>query len=466
MSQLSRHSLLWVSIILFCCLSLAGYFYILYSQKNRIEVAQVRWEAIQKKATAQGIYTDFDTFIEATAGEGPSLFTDFSELSSLFDPEDRTRPFSVDQLPGLKNIPSISATMSRAERIEELRECLTTHLPETATEQELYQAVLSAISPLNEELDKWKTAVFASNNLGKEYFKENFFFISATTFRSFSDLLLLRTHCSWHIGKTDSSDIKCVLKSSQLLYDYGQSLIALTVAIALDLSTSNTIAMTLNDPIVSNAQCKSLITLMPTIDATAAFTSGLQTEYIVQLSALTAFVESSDHPFIDKDEPLRNTPKHLLEEARVELAEFQLDSYFGPNSVTSKSVFGKVSDQTQANIEAADLGEISTTLLSVLSIGSEYYHHKALKSQLHLEAAKLSAYVTLYQRKHGNYPETLDALVPEYLRKLPTTPYTGSDFIYTKPITADEIPTISAVISIRQAENITAQWPEAKKATP
>ena len=46
--------------------------------------------------------------------------------------------------------------------------------------------------------------------------------------------------------------------------------------------------------------------------------------------------------------------------------------------------------------------------------------------------AKLAVTLRLYRMKHGAYPDKLSALVPEFLDKLPTDPFSGKDFIYRR----------------------------------
>ena len=462
MSQQPYRPLIWAFSILFFCICVAGLFYIKHTRELRVQAAQVRWENIQEKAATNGLHTDFDSFIEANSGEGPSLFSDFPSLVNVFDPSLNANIFSIDRLPDLKEVPSITATMTQLERTDALRLCLTSPLPESASEQEVYQAVLNSLSPITGELDLWKSAVFSSNNLGGKYFIDNFFFISAAPYRSTSNLLLLRSYCNWHLGNTNSSDIECVLKSSDLLYDYGHSLISLTVAIALDLSTSNTISAILHDSAISPDQSSRLVALMPTFDGEASLKSALKLEYLIQATYLTALTDNTGHPYIGNDEPLREKPQYLLEETRADIVEFQFAAYFGASAISTKGLLGEGADTLTTRIEAANYGESSEILLSTLSIGVGYYLEGAFKAQLSLETAKLSAYTTLYQRKFGHFPETLDDLAPEFLSVLPTTPYNGSDYNYNKPTTADEIPTISAVIRISPDESISAQWPEAE----
>jgi hypothetical protein len=52
------------------------------------------------------------------------------------------------------------------------------------------------------------------------------------------------------------------------------------------------------------------------------------------------------------------------------------------------------------------------------------------RSQHAVLAARLVTALTLYQAEHGGPPETLDALVPDYLIALPDDPYTGRPFLY------------------------------------
>ena len=44
--------------------------------------------------------------------------------------------------------------------------------------------------------------------------------------------------------------------------------------------------------------------------------------------------------------------------------------------------------------------------------------------------AKLAVALRRYRMKHGRYPESLAALVPEFAKKLPVDPFNGTDFIY------------------------------------
>jgi len=121
MSLQSYRPLIWASSILLFCILLGGIFYVKHDRELRVKAAQARWVNIQKKAAASGIHTNVDSYIEATSGDGPSLFNDFPALNDLFDPVINVNPFSIDKLPDLKEIPTITAAMSQLERSEKLR---------------------------------------------------------------------------------------------------------------------------------------------------------------------------------------------------------------------------------------------------------------------------------------------------------------------------------------------------------
>ncbi len=48
------------------------------------------------------------------------------------------------------------------------------------------------------------------------------------------------------------------------------------------------------------------------------------------------------------------------------------------------------------------------------------------------DAAILGLSCELYRSKHGEYPDSLDELVPEFLDAIPPDPFTGKPFVYKK----------------------------------
>ncbi len=50
----------------------------------------------------------------------------------------------------------------------------------------------------------------------------------------------------------------------------------------------------------------------------------------------------------------------------------------------------------------------------------------------HFHGTILSVALRLYRVEHGSYPETLTALVPDYLEVLPTDPFSGQSFLYSR----------------------------------
>src|SRR3990170_4430953 len=47
-------------------------------------------------------------------------------------------------------------------------------------------------------------------------------------------------------------------------------------------------------------------------------------------------------------------------------------------------------------------------------------------------SAKLGLSLRLCRMKHGEYPETLGALVPEFMEKLSVDPFSGKEYVYHK----------------------------------
>ena len=46
--------------------------------------------------------------------------------------------------------------------------------------------------------------------------------------------------------------------------------------------------------------------------------------------------------------------------------------------------------------------------------------------------AQQAVALRLYRLKHGEYPERLSQLVPDFLDKLPVDPFSGKDYVYRK----------------------------------
>ena len=55
---------------------------------------------------------------------------------------------------------------------------------------------------------------------------------------------------------------------------------------------------------------------------------------------------------------------------------------------------------------------------------------KGAKRDARFGAAELAAAIHIYRSKNGNYPESLDKLVPDIVKELPPDPFTGKNFIY------------------------------------
>lgn len=68
------------------------------------------------------------------------------------------------------------------------------------------------------------------------------------------------------------------------------------------------------------------------------------------------------------------------------------------------------------------------------NFGQEYYDYfyRRCFTHAHMEATKALIALRMYQREHGEYPGTLEALRPQYLDSLPVDPFDGSAIRYSK----------------------------------
>jgi len=57
---------------------------------------------------------------------------------------------------------------------------------------------------------------------------------------------------------------------------------------------------------------------------------------------------------------------------------------------------------------------------------------KKCEGQTHLVLANIAIACELFRRKHGELPESLDALAPEFLEKVPNDPFDGKPLRYSK----------------------------------
>jgi len=79
-------------------------------------------------------------------------------------------------------------------------------------------------------------------------------------------------------------------------------------------------------------------------------------------------------------------------------------------------------------ITAFIIGSVYLAFTFGVNVGYERnYDASILRAKIHVE--QLGTEVALYQLDHGNYPSSLEMLVGDYLKKLPTDPW-GNDFGY------------------------------------
>lgn len=89
---------------------------------------------------------------------------------------------------------------------------------------------------------------------------------------------------------------------------------------------------------------------------------------------------------------------------------------------------------------AQDVQKIKPSFLQKIFLGWQTYIITDDKRNLmsfsahraRIEAARLGIALKLYRTLHGAYPDSLHALTPEILDKIPADPFTGRDFIYRK----------------------------------
>ncbi len=78
----------------------------------------------------------------------------------------------------------------------------------------------------------------------------------------------------------------------------------------------------------------------------------------------------------------------------------------------------------------ASIEERSGPLSAILLVSAKPTLKYAGLVNARLDSAVLGLSCELYKSKHGNYPDKLDDLAPEFLDKLPPDPFTGKPFVY------------------------------------
>jgi tetratricopeptide (TPR) repeat protein len=80
----------------------------------------------------------------------------------------------------------------------------------------------------------------------------------------------------------------------------------------------------------------------------------------------------------------------------------------------------------------ASPNSVGKILYSMLTPALEKLAAKKCQERAEIEALRLKVALRLYELKHGQLPDDLNALVPEYLKDLPMDPYDGKTFRYSK----------------------------------
>ena len=54
------------------------------------------------------------------------------------------------------------------------------------------------------------------------------------------------------------------------------------------------------------------------------------------------------------------------------------------------------------------------------------------RHQVYIDICRTGLALKIYKTKDGNYPEKLESLVPEFLKEVPTDPFSSENLIYKK----------------------------------
>ena len=449
-----------IALLLISIVSLGGFFGDKAYKKHREVKAIEKWEQVQKETSQKGIYTDIDAYLESISGEGPALFEDFPWVVDFMDHDTET-VFEIHELRNFKELSLPSTSNTHEENIEALRVSLSTPPAKGASEQEIYQAILAAIAPADQELNTFKDAVAQSNSLGHVSGKDELFFFNASSCRAASDLFLLRNYCNLQLGSKDLSDIKTVTKFCRLIDQHGAGLISLTVSIAIDLTNVAIINTYTNSPNALPETVKRMLPCIPKRNFAESYSRQMQLEYTLQLYLLQQLKDGRSH-IIDESDPLNHAPQHIRNELLADSAEFNLKLYFNYYS-TSPNLLHPDYLTSSFNVEHEDYSTPSKELISVLGIGIEYYLTSALKAQLNIDTAQISTAIYCYNLDHHTFPTTLDQLVPAYLSKLPSLPYGSAPYTYTSPTVEGQRPTITGTIHLKRHDDISVTWPDLAK---
>jgi hypothetical protein len=74
--------------------------------------------------------------------------------------------------------------------------------------------------------------------------------------------------------------------------------------------------------------------------------------------------------------------------------------------------------------------QMKTVLLGLLAPALEQAHKAGTRGEAKAGLSQLGVALSAYQKQNGEFPDSLDALVPRYLPEIPKDPYTGNPFVY------------------------------------
>lgn len=313
-----------------------------------------------------------------------------------------------------------------------------------------------AVSPTAKKSLEMCEAVLAEWQLGTELERgvqiqpadlEIWDMIETQESRTISRLALLQSAQCLHEGKPEEAWqwLRALFRCSRHLGNPG-ILVSRIVGAALHAMASEQFIAWASHKSVTTKHLKiALIELREINKLTAPFSATLQSEYLAYMKLLSS--SESVRDYFDRGDPLRNIPEPLVAGylfliAEPELCEILTRHVFANhlsqcdlprwerNIVGTPRVrlFLPTGRETPALMDPGTLNNaVMRSWMTLNLLPSSTHALEALdREQARQAAYELCLSVELFRRKHNEYPETLEALVPEFLDQVPRDLY-GSD---------------------------------------
>ncbi|GAA5496124.1 hypothetical protein Rhal01_02306 [Rubritalea halochordaticola] len=423
------------AVALILLLSLGSYFAHQWYQDKQWRLAEQKWLDTQAYAKEMGVELDLNTYIDSHKGEGTALIDDHPWLQELFDSTKEPHNKLVD-IPGL-DVGEIGLTHDHAENLRSIRKALQISEDEQLTEKELAQRLLDAMSPANEELDNFVSAVMESTDYGSQYLKDSKGYVMARITMDLVNRLTVRGYAHLVLDSGNSSDLEALIHFHKLDKQHASlTLIGHTVSIATDLQITGTIAAYAFSPEAKAEVIAKLLKLHPLHLMHPTFREMFRDE----IPAVLVMMEDA---YFNEDQPQESSGFDSLGHSkasplithnlRSDYVRFMIDHFLRPSSprLIAPGDLDSIDDINDPRISHYSLP--SRTALSIVTIGFSYYYHNSMKSDMMLSSYRLALATRLYQLENGDYPKDLSQLSPEYLAELPTIPHSGEAYSYIPP---------------------------------